>query len=414
MQLETSVSSIGAVESWAKKLFLRMCQGLEGGILIVKEGAESIQLGSPSEDGLRVVLTIRHIKAYRRLLIGGSNGAAEAYMDGDWDTDNLTGLVQLLLRNRRNLDAMESGVAVVAASLAKAWHALNRNTRAGSRKNIAAHYDLGNDFFRLFLDSNLMYSSALYITGEETLEEASLAKLDHICRKLELGPNDHLLEIGTGWGGMAIYAARNFGCRVTTTTISNEQFSAASERVRSEGLEDRVTVLQKDYRDLTGCYEKVVSIEMVEAVGHQYLDGYFEKISSLLKPDGLAVIQAITIDDTRYHQALRTVDFIKRYIFPGSFIPCVSVLTSSSAQAGLRLTNLEDIGPSYAQTLYDWQQRFNTRVKKVLAQGFDDRFVRMWRFYLSYCEGGFRERAISNVHMMLAKPGNRRSQWIKG
>ncbi len=412
MLLETSIKGSEAMESLARKVFLRLCHALKGGELVIREGAEVFNLGQRASDGLKVEIEICHSKAYRRLLTGGSIGAAEAYMDGDWETDNLTGLVQLLLRNRSHLDAMEGGVARLAGALAKVWHAFNRNTKSGSRKNIAAHYDLGNDFFRLFLDSNLMYSSAVYASGKESLEEASLAKLDRVCRKLNLKSDDHLLEIGTGWGGMALHAARNYGCRVTTTTISAEQYNAARERVQAEGLENQIRVLKEDYRDLTGHYDKVVSIEMVEAVGHHYLDGYFKQINRLLKPDGIAVIQAITIDDLRYQQALQTVDFIKRYIFPGSFIPCVSVLTSSAAASSLRLFNLEDIGPSYAQTLRDWHIRFNSQLQEVRAQGFDERFIRMWQFYLSYCEGGFRERAISNVQMTLVKPENRCEQWL--
>ncbi|OZG75321.1 SAM-dependent methyltransferase [Hahella sp. CCB-MM4] len=412
MLLETSIKGTETIETWGRKLFLRLCTTLAGGELVIREGSETFYLGQPSRDGLKAEILIHHPGAYRRLLTGGSIGAAEAFMDGDWEADNLTRLVQLLLRNRSQLDAMEGGLAKLAGALAKIWHEFNRNTKSGSRKNIAAHYDLGNEFFQLFLDSNLMYSSAMYVTGKETLEEASMSKLDRICRKLDLKPEDHLLEIGTGWGGMAIYAARHYGCRVTTTTISAEQYKAAQERVQAGGVGDRVTVLKEDYRDLTGGYDKVVSIEMVEAVGHHYLNGYFNKINQLLKPEGMALIQAITIEDRRYQQALRTVDFIKRYIFPGSFIPCVSVLTSSAAACGLRLFNLEDIGPSYARTLQEWHSRFNARLNEVRAQGFDERFIRMWRFYLSYCEGGFRERAISNVQMTLVKPDNRREQWL--
>jgi cyclopropane-fatty-acyl-phospholipid synthase len=297
----------------------------------------------------------------------------------------------------------------------KAWHSLRRNTRRGSRENIAAHYDLGNDLFRLFLDDNLMYSSAIFTAADDTLETASLRKLDRICQKLELKPSDHLVEIGTGWGGMALHAARHYGCRVTTTTISKEQHTLASERVAAAGLGDRVTVLLQDYRDLAGSYDKLVSIEMIEAIGPQYLDTYFEKCAALLKPDGLALVQAITIEDHRYEQALASVDFIQRHIFPGSFIPCVTAMTGSAARAGeLRLLNLEDIGPSYARTLNHWRCRFFANIEQVRALGYDDRFVRMWEFYLCYCEGGFLERSISDVHLLFARSGNRRGQYLPG
>lgn len=401
-----------ATEGWARKIFFKLCGQLQGGELIVEEGRQQHQFGSAAFDGLAVTLVVQSPDAYRRLLNGGSNGAAEAYMDGLWEVSDLTALIRLLLRNRNQVDQFEKGIARTAGILGRIWHGMRRNTRAGAKKNIAAHYDLGNDFFALFLDSKMMYSSAIYQTGEENLDQASNAKLERICRKLDLKTGDHLLEIGTGWGGMAIYAAENYGCQVTTTTISKEQYLAACNKVKDKGLQDRVTLLQQDYRQLQGVYDKVVSIEMVEAVGHQYLETYFIKIKELLKPEGLALIQAITIDDLQYEAALKEVDFIKRFIFPGSFIPCVSGLTSCSAKAGLRLFNLEDIGDSYAQTLATWRQNFMARTEEVRQQGFDERFIRMWEFYLCYCEGGFRERAISNVQLLLTCRDNRRQQWL--
>ena len=300
---------------------------------------------------------------------------------------------------------MEGGFASLASAVMKAGHYLRSNTRSGSRKNISEHYDLGNDLFELFLDKDwMMYSSALYRTGRESLEEAQALKLQSLCEKLQLKSSDHLLEIGTGWGGCAVFAAQRYGCKVTTTTISKEQHELAVQRVQEAGLEDRVTILLQDYRDLEGSYDKLISIEMVEAVGHQFLDGYFNRCSELLKPGGTAVIQAITIEDHRYKQALNSVDFIKRYIFPGSFIPCVSVLTESAAKAQLRLTCLEDIGISYALTLREWCKRFLNQKDKVLGLGYSEEFVRLWEFYLCYCEGGFIEQSISDVHMQFVKP----------
>jgi cyclopropane-fatty-acyl-phospholipid synthase len=312
--------------------------------------------------------------------------------------------MRLLIRNRNLLDAMEGGGARFAGWLMKAAHALRRNTRSGSRKNIAAHYDLGNALFELFLDPSLMYSSAVFDQEGMTLEQASQRKLQLICEKLELRADDHLIEIGTGWGGMAIYAAKHTGCRATTTTISQEQYDLAKARVEAEGLQDRITLLFEDYRDLDGQFDKLVSIEMIEAIGHQFQDTYFAKCASLLKPGGKALIQAITIEDHRYQQALDSVDFIKRYIFPGSYIPCVSAMVSSAAQAGkLRLLDLQDIGDSYAKTIHAWRERFLSRESDVLALGYDRRFLRMWDFYLAYCEAGFLEQSISDVHLLLGK-----------
>jgi cyclopropane-fatty-acyl-phospholipid synthase len=293
----------------------------------------------------------------------------------------------------------------------RAWHALRRNTRRGSRSNIAAHYDLGNDFFRLFLDDNLMYSSAIYAADDETLEVASARKLERICRKLALSPTDRVVEIGSGWGGFALHAAGRYGCHVTTTTISRAQFDLARERVRAAGLESRIEVLLEDYRDLGGRYDKLVSIEMIEAIGHQYLETYFAKVGSLLHDHGLALIQAITIEDHRYEQALRAVDFIKRHVFPGSFIPSISTMLGAAARrSDLKLFHLDDIGPSYALTLAAWRERFQRAAGTVRSLGYDERFTRLWDFYLAYCEGGFRERSIGAVQMLLARPGCRRAQ----
>lgn len=386
------------------------------GELIVHDSMGSVRLGRPDhahDAPAKVALHVTDPEFYRQLAFNGSVGAGEAYMDGLWTCSDLVALVRLLVRNRDLLDAMEGGSARVGGWLLKAWHRLRRNTHAGSRRNIAAHYDLGNPLFRLFLDENLMYSAAIFANADESLEVAATRKLARICEKLELHGSDHVLEIGTGWGGFALYAARRYGCRVTTTTISREQFELAQARVASAGLSDRITVLFEDYRELSGRFDKLVSIEMVEAIGHQYLDTYFRKCESLLKADGLALIQAITIEDRRYQQALDSVDFIKRHIFPGSFIPCISALVGSSARhTDLRLINLEDIGPSYALTLRHWRQRFLEQRDAVRALGYDLRFMRMWEFYLAYCEGGFIERAIGNVQLLFSRPGNRRNEFL--
>ena len=398
----------------------RLCarlDGLQGGQLYLHDAWGDRRLGEAGahDEGLRTALRVHDPAFYRAVAGNGSVGAGESYSDGHWDCDDLVALVRLLARNRALLDAMERGPARLGG-LAMRWlHGLRRNTRAGSRRNIAEHYDLGNELFQLFLDADMMYSAAMFASPHDTLEQASQRKLRRICEKLELREGDHLLEIGTGWGGMAMFAAREFGCRVTTTTISARQHALASERVRAAGLQDRITLLRSDYRDLDGRYDKLVSIEMVEAVGHQFLDGYFGKCASLLAPGGLALVQAITIEDHRYAQALRSVDYIKRHVFPGSFIPCASALVESAARAGrLRLLNLEDFGDSYALTLRHWRQRFLARREQARALGLDERFLRHWEFYLAYFEGGFLEHATSDVQLLLAAPGNARGQYLPG
>lgn len=331
-------------------------------------------------------------------------------MANHWQVSDLTGLVRIFLCNRHVLDGMDGGLAWLTIPFQKILHRLNRNTVKGSRRNISAHYDVGNDFFATFLDESLMYSNAIFREARMSLHEAQLARLQHICEKLQLQPTDHLLEIGTGWGGFAIYAATHYGCRVTTTTISKEQFELASQRIASTGLSPRIKVLFSDYRDLTGQYDKLVSLEMIEAVGHQYYDSYFGKCSELLSSNGMMLLQAITIGDQRYEAARRSVDFIQRYIFPGSCIPSVTAMNESITRTtDMRLFHLEDIGSHYVTTLQAWRDNLHKNRDKIRALGYSDEFFRMWEFYFCYCEGGFAERAISDVQMLLTKPGNRRA-----
>ena len=368
----------GAFDRFLRQQLLGQLSQLRHGRLLLTDDGEQLEFGDAAAD-LQIHMEILDSAFYRAIATHGSVGAGEAYMDGLWRCDNLVGLVQLLVSNRDMLDGMESGLARLGGMAMRGWHALRRNTRDGSRRNIAAHYDLGNDFFSLFLSPDLMYSSAIWTDPSDTLEIASTRKLERICRKLDLKPTDRVVEIGTGWGGFALYAAQHYGCHVTTTTISREQHALASERITAAGLSDRVTLLLKDYRDLEGQYDKLVSIEMVEAIGAPYLDVYFEKLGSLLKPDGLALLQAITIEDHRYAQALSSVDFIKRHVFPGSFIPSISALLASKTRSSdLALTQLEDFGHSYALTLKAWRERFMAHLPQVRAQGFDERFIRMW------------------------------------
>lgn len=350
---------------------------------------------------LSAVVRVHNKKLMELIFKNGVLGAAEGYIRGYWSTDHLVELIQILARNREVLDKLNQNIISQASQIfLKAWYKTRKNSIDGSRKNIADHYDLSNDFFKLFLDPSLMYSSAVFKEPSMSLEQASNYKKELICQKLQLKPMDHLVEIGSGWGGFAIYAAQHYGCKVTTITISQAQYDEAVARVDAAGLVHRVDVQLKDYRLLEGKFDKLVSIEMIEAVGEPYLPTYFQQCRNLLKPNGLALIQAITIEDARYKKALNTVDYIKRYIFPGSFIPCISVLTQTASEQKLRLKHLEDIGQSYAQTLHCWRKNFLAVREQVLALGFDENFIRMWDFYLCYCEGGFKEGVISDVHML--------------
>jgi cyclopropane-fatty-acyl-phospholipid synthase len=393
-----------------RRQFLAQISSLRQGRLILRDPLGRVEVGTPAAENPDIIVQVDILDAafYRLVAASGSVGAGEAYMEGLWRCDNLVGLVQLLVRNRELLDGMETGLARLGGLAMRAWNAARRNTRHGSRRNIAAHYDLGNDFFGLFLSSDLMYSSGIWEGAQDTLEAASSRKLERICRRLDLRPTDHVVEIGTGWGGFALHAAKHYGCRITTTTISREQHALASERIAAAGLSAQVTLLLDDYRDLRGQYDKLVSIEMVEAIGASYLDAYFGQVGRLLKSNGLALIQAITIEDHRYAQALRSVDFIKRHVFPGSFIPSINALLAAKTRTSdLALIQLEDFGDSYARTLQAWRERFVARLEQVRARGFDERFSRLWEFYLAYCEGGFLERSIGVAQLLLAKPDYR-------
>lgn len=396
----------GRLDAFLRRQLLAKLAALREGSLRVRDALGEVVLGAQGSGPL-VTVTIDDPAFYRAVATQGSVGAGESYIRGQWRCDDLVALVQLLVRNRELLDGVERGPARIGGWALKAWAQLRRNTREGSRRNIAAHYDLGNPFFSLFLSKDLMYSSALFEDGD-TLEAASQRKLARICEQLQLKPTDHVLEIGTGWGGFALYAARHIGCRVTTTTISVEQHALASQRIEAAGLHDRVTLLLKDYRDLDGQYDKLVSIEMIEAIGAQYLQTYFATLTRMLKPEGLAMLQAITIEDERYQQARRSVDYIKRFVFPGSFIPSLNaMLAAKTRSSDLQLIGQMDFGHSYALTLRAWRERFLAQLPAVRAQGFDEDFIRLWEFYLAYCEGGFLERSIGVSQLLLARPGYR-------
>jgi cyclopropane-fatty-acyl-phospholipid synthase len=398
----------------ARHLVIQQLRQLRDGSLTVREtGFDDLTFGDGNTSHQPAELVIHDHSTWRDLLTGGGIGAAEAFVAGDWSTPDLVALLRFFTRNVDRMNAFEDRFSWITKPALKALHWLNRNTREGSRKNISAHYDLGNDLFEAFLDPTMMYSSAIYPREESSLEEAATHKLDVICRKLDLQPGDQVIEIGTGWGGFAIHAAKYYGCHVTTTTISREQLELARGRVEQEGLENQITLLFDDYRDLTGQYDKLVSIEMIEAVGPQFLDSYLAQINALLKPDGLALIQAINMPEQRYKRALKNVDFIQRFIFPGSFIPSFGVILDSVRRhSNLVMTHAEDFGFHYARTLNDWCTRFNTHTETLSSLGYNQSFQRLWQFYFAYCEAGFRERAIGVSQILLAKPGNKRANIV--
>ncbi|MDQ1311049.1 MAG: cyclopropane-fatty-acyl-phospholipid synthase, partial [Pseudomonadota bacterium] len=377
------VSSPGhgsALQQLGRKLFLAKLAQFRAGELTVVDGREQFTFGRRTPDcNLRATIEILHPQTYADAAFGGTVGGGEAYIRGLWRTDDLTALIRLFLVNRAVMESMEGGAAIATAPLRRILHWLNRNSPDGSRRNIAAHYDLGNDLFALMLDDTMAYSCGVFERDDATLHEAQRAKFERICRKLRLGSDDHLLEIGTGWGGFAIHAASRYGCRVTTTTISREQHDWAREKIAAAGLADRVTLLLDDYRDLRGRYDKVVSIEMIEAVGARYLDTYTAQCSKLLEPHGAMLLQAITIQDQVYEEALKSVDFIQRFIFPGSFIPSVTAITDSvRSSTDMKVFHLEDIGPHYATTLRRWRENFFARLPEVRRLGYPDAFVRLW------------------------------------
>ncbi|MFT3931914.1 MAG: cyclopropane-fatty-acyl-phospholipid synthase family protein [Spongiibacteraceae bacterium] len=401
-----SRSRIGFSDAMAKRCVLALCEKIAVGHLLIKDGDETYHFGQAQSDAdITAHIVVHDASTYRAMFLHGSVGAGEAYMAKAWSTPDLLSVIQLMIRNLSLLNSFDSERPWLNRLTAKLGHWLNRNNREGSRKNIAAHYDLSNDFFQTFLDPTLMYSSAIYPSTDASLEQASLHKLDTICRKLQLSSADHLLEIGTGWGGLAMHAATHYGCQVTTTTISKEQFDLASERIKAAGLEDRITVLFEDYRDLQGGYDKLVSIEMIEAVGHEYYETYFAQCSKLVKPNGLMLIQAITIPDQRYDYARTNTDFIKKYIFPGGCLPSNAVIARCVEKCtDLQIVHLDDISLHYARTLADWHTRFKASLDTIQRMQFDERFCLMWEFYLKYCEGGFRERAVSASQILFAKP----------
>ena len=389
---------------------MRRLEALRAGTLTILKDGRTSRFGGESRPDLEAAIDIRSPKLYRRLALGGALGAAESYLRGEWDADDLTTTLRIFAANLDAADGLESGVAKAMNLGSVLAHRLRRNTRAGSRRNIHDHYDLGNDFFSLFLDDTMTYSCGIFERPDSTLHEASVAKLDAVCRKLELSPRDHVLEIGTGWGSFAIHAAGRYGCRVTTTTISDAQHDVAAARIAAAGLSDRVTLLKQDYRELRGTYGKLVSIEMIEAVGPEYLNAYFEACCRLLRPDGQMLLQGIVMPEHRYGPYLRSADFIQRYVFPGSALVSIGAISGALGRVtDFSIHHVEDYAGHYAATLRHWRTRFMDRLDEVRALGgYDDRFIRLWEYYLAYCEAGFAERCTGVVQVLLTKPGCRR------
>lgn len=391
---------------WAKAIFMKLLAQIQYGQIILQDGEHTAILGDDSE--MSVHVTVLNQRFYASVLLGGSIGAGESYVDNLWKTDDLTLLIQIMARNMGLVDRLEKKFFWLLQPLRILKHRLNHNSKANSRKNILSHYDLGNDMYRSFLDPSMMYSSAIYPDKNSSLEEASVHKLDVICKKLQLKPSDRVIEIGSGWCGFAIHAARNYGCHVTTITISDAQYSEGKKRIEAAGLTGKITLLKQDYRDITGQFDKLVSIEMIEAVGHRYHPHFFAACNRLLKEDGVMLLQAITIRDQVYKQYVNTVDFIQRHIFPGGCLPSNERMCQLiSTETDMVVSHLHDFGYDYARTLKDWRQRFNQSFSELKKIGYDNSFRRLWNYYLSYCEGGFRERTISVVHLMAARPGNR-------
>lgn len=363
--------------------------------------------GRPSADtDPHCTITVHHPRFYRDAVLGGHLGAAEGYVHGLWDCDDLTALVRVFARNLSLSDDMDRLSVRIGGAILSLVHHLKRNTLTGSRSNIAAHYDLGNDFFELLLDPTLCYSCAVFDSPETALVDAQVAKLDRLIDKLGLTPDQHLLEIGTGWGALAVRAAKRTGCRVTTTTLSQQQHDHAARLIAEHGLGDRVELLLRDYRELDGRYDKLVSVEMIEAVGHQFYGQFFERCGALLKPTGRGVIQTITIPDQRYDAARKCVDFIKKYVFPGSCIPAMGVLQREMTRSSdLQVTHFEELGPHYATTIRHWADNLHRSRDRVLERGYPRELIRLWEFYLAYCEGGFIERNIGLAQFEIRRPG---------
>jgi len=393
-----------------KRTVLRKLKDIRLGELTIIDGSNKYVFGSADSE-IKAELEVYSQEFYVLLGSGGTNGAAEAYTAGYWSSKNIVGLIQLIIKNKQTLLNLEAGLARLASPINKLIHKKRQNTVMGSKTNILAHYDLSNDFYKLWLDPTMTYSSGVFPSNNSSMYEASIEKLDRICRKLKLSEGDNVLEIGTGWGSFAIHAAKNYGCRVTTTTISDNQFQYASDLISKEKLENKISILNKDYRELEGSFDKIVSIEMIEAVGAEYVPGFFEKISSLLKKNGLMALQSITYNDPDFDTYKNSVDFIRKYIFPGSCLVAIpQILQAIEEKTDMAMIDSEDITHHYANTLKIWQENFQKVLPQVIDSGFSVRFTRIWNFYLAYCEAGFHERLIGDFQLVFAKPGSKNTQ----
>lgn len=408
-----SCEGLGRWDRWARRIVRSRLERLDLGRLTITDAEGSATFGPGG--GLSAEVRVRSPRLYREALLGGALGVAKSYLRGDWETHDLTALLRLFARSRSTTARLDRVGARLLGAVQRMRHALRSNTRLGSRRNIAAHYDLGNDFFQLWLDETMAYSCGLFADHEATLREASVAKFERICQLLELSGHDELLEIGSGWGGLALHAAQQFGCRVTTTTLSEEQALWARRRVAETGCEDRIEVLQRDYRDLRGQFDKLASIEMIEAVGDRYLERFFAQCGRLLRPAGTCVLQAIVLSEREHPRYLRSVDFIQRYVFPGGCLPSLSRILESVARASdLRMQSVEDFSPHYARTLAHWRRAFASSLDAVRALGFTEEFIRLWEYYLSYCEAAFEERCVGVVQIVFDKPLRRRNPRLAG
>jgi cyclopropane-fatty-acyl-phospholipid synthase len=389
--------------NWRMALVWRVLKQIKHGHLIIHWQGHAYHFGQASPHHPSVNIALHDLKALSAIVNRGSIGAAEGYIHGWWDTHTLTELVQLFVRNQSALNGLSTGWLAWTRPALKLLNQLKRNSQTGAKRNIAAHYDLSNDFFAQFLDASMMYSSAVYAHPQMCLVDASEYKIEQACQWLQLSSTDHLLEIGSGWGSMALYAAQKYGCRVTTITLSQQQYDFVVARIHSMGLSDRVDIQLQDYRNMSGQYDKIVSIEMIEAVGHEYLTTYFQQCNQLLKPKGLMLLQSITIADQRAAFSRRHVDFIQSHIFPGGALPSPTQLqTHIGNTQQLRVIRQRDIGQDYARTLFDWRQKFEQKLPTIMALGFDENFIRMWRYYLCYCEGGFLENQIHCLQLLIA------------
>ena len=393
--------------SFFKRILFKKLKGLKTGELTIIDGSEMHVFGMPKSE-LKATLTVSSQEFYVFLGSGGTNGAAEAFTAGYWSADNLVQLIQLIIRNKKTMEGLESGLARLTNPITKIIHRLRQNTLKGSKSNILAHYDLSNDFYKLWLDSTMTYSSGIFLNKKSSMLDASVEKLDRLCRKLNLNSSDHVLEIGTGWGSFATHAAKNYGCKVTTTTISDNQFNYVAELISKESLDSKITLLNKDYRELEGTFDKVVSIEMIEAVGSDFVPGFFEKASSLLKKNGLMALQGITYNDPDFNAYKNSVDFIRKYIFPGSCLISLSQVEKAiKDKTDLIMVDSEDITLHYARTLEIWRKDFENVLPQVRELGFSDPFIRIWVFYLVYCEAGFLENLIGDFQFIFAKPDSK-------